>query len=98
VLLAANAAEGLDRLDHSQVDAVLVDFVLPDMDGVTLMERIRSRGVRVPIVMLSGMATRRDQERALLAGADMYLEKDDMRRGALAETLRDLLETFAEVV
>jgi len=98
VSLAATAAEGLDHLGHSPVDAVLVDFVLPDMDGVTLVEMIRSRGVGVPIVMLSGMATRRDQERALLAGADMYLDKDDMRHGALAETLRDLMVTFSEAV
>jgi len=98
VSLAATAAEGLDQLDRSPVDAVLVDFVLPDMDGVTLVEMIRARGVGVPIVMLSGMATRSDQERALRAGADMYLDKDDMRRGALAETLRGLLETFSEVV
>ena len=48
-------------------------------------------GVTAPIVILSGMATPEDQEKALAAGADAYLDKDDVRQGALAAQIRELL-------
>jgi DNA-binding NarL/FixJ family response regulator len=42
--------------------------------------------------MLSGAATAEDQSRALKAGANAYLDKDDVRKGALAELIHDLIE------
>ena len=57
---------------------VLLDLGLPDMDGVLVIERARAAGVGVPILVLTG-ATRDDQiVRALRAGADGYLFKEDL--------------------
>jgi CheY-like chemotaxis protein len=92
VTLAGTATEALAHLDDRPVDGIVLDFMLPDMDGVALVEMIRARGVDVPIIMLSGQATPEDQERAIRAGADRYFDKDDVRRGALAEALRVLVE------
>jgi CheY-like chemotaxis protein len=65
------------------------------MDGATLVQRIRDRGVDAPIVMLSGQATSQDQARALAAGADAYFDKDDVRKGALTSVLVELMERRA---
>ncbi|MCJ7726390.1 MAG: response regulator, partial [Acidimicrobiia bacterium] len=91
VSLAATASEALSHLDLAPVDAIVVDYVLPEMDGATLVRTVRSRGIHVPIVVLSGLATPRDQALALEAGADLYLDKDDVRQGALSEALRELI-------
>ena len=72
-------------------DAIVMDYVLPTMDGATLAGRVRQLGVTVPIVMLSGAATAEDQRHALAAGANVYLDKDDLRQGALAAAITNLI-------
>jgi chemotaxis protein histidine kinase CheA len=52
VALAATADEALAYLADNEVDGIVLDYVLPEMDGVALVEVIRRRGVGVPIVML----------------------------------------------
>lgn len=95
VALAATASEALAHLSTTPVDAIVLDYVLPEMDGATLVRTVREMGITVPIVVLSGLATPRDQALALEAGADFYFDKDDVRRGALAEALRDLIAASA---
>jgi len=95
VTLAGTAAEALAHLDGESVDGIVLDYVMPDIDGASLVREIRSRGVAVPIVVLSGLATPRDQALALEAGANLYFDKDDVRRGALAGALRDLIGSAA---
>jgi len=98
VRLAGTAAEALDHLDKEQMDGIVLDYVMPDIDGASLVREIRSRGVTAPIVVLSGLATPQDQALALEAGADLYFDKDDVRRGALAGALRDLIGATAPFV
>jgi CheY-like chemotaxis protein len=95
VSLAATATEALALLDSGRFDGIVLDYVLPEMDGATLAGSIRGRGITAPIVVLSGLATPRDQARVLEAGADLYFDKDDVRKGALAEALHDLIESAA---
>ncbi|MCB2223192.1 MAG: response regulator [Actinobacteria bacterium] len=95
VALAASADEALAHLDDHEVDAIVLDYVLPEMDGATLARTIRSLGIDAPIVVLSGLATPRDQALALQAGADLYFDKDDVRKGALAEALHRLVKAHA---
>ena len=80
---------------RASVDAIVLDYVLPEMDGATLVRTVRARGITAPIVVLSGLATPRDQAVALEAGADLYFDKDDVRKGALAEALGDLIASAA---
>jgi CheY-like chemotaxis protein len=96
VALAGTAAEALGYLDEHEVDAIVSDYVLPEIDGAELVRQIRAKGIEVPIVVLSGLATPRDQARALDAGADLYFDKDDVRKGALVEALTDLIGTAAK--
>jgi chemotaxis protein histidine kinase CheA len=95
VALAASAAETLELVAHERFDGIVLDYVLPEMDGATLVQRIRALGVDAPIVMLSGQATSQDQARALAAGADAYFDKDDVRKGALSRALGELMERRA---
>jgi len=92
---AAGAEEALALVVAHDFDALVVDFVLPVMDGAALVRRIRAIDPAVPIVVLSGLATDRDKARALEAGADACLDKDDVRKGALAEALSGLVSRRA---
>lgn len=90
--LAGSPTEALSVLAESSFDAIVLDYLMPTMDGATLAARVRGLGIEVPIVMLSGVATADDKARALEAGANAYLDKDDVRKGALAALIHQLVE------
>jgi len=71
---AANGAEALAGVASVRLDVVVLDLGLPDMDGVTVIERIRETS-GVPIVVLSARRDQSDKVTALDAGADDYLTK-----------------------
>ena len=93
--LAGSPTEALSVLAEQVFDAIVMDYVLPTMDGATLAARVRALGIEAPIVMLSGAATSDDQSRALAAGANAYLDKDDVRKGALAAVITELIAALA---
>jgi two-component system cell cycle sensor histidine kinase/response regulator CckA len=53
VLEAENGEQGLASLDKSPVDLVITGFVLPDVDGLSLIARIRKRRPQLPIILIS---------------------------------------------
>jgi two-component system, OmpR family, response regulator len=77
-LVADVAGHGEDALwmaESVQFDAVLLDVMLPGMDGFETCRRLRSDGVWTPIIMLSARDAVRDRVRGLDVGADDYLVK-----------------------
>jgi len=56
-------------------DAILLDVMLPDLDGFAVCRRLRSKGVDTPILLLTGRQELSDRVRGLDAGADDYLSK-----------------------
>lgn len=87
VLLAQCAADGLDLLRHHVVDAVIVDFHMPDMSGDELAAVIRRSFPGLPIVMLSGYLG--DMPPNCSGIVDRFVRKGEPAN-RLIETLRDL--------
>jgi len=69
------AKETFEVLDSEQFNAVLLDVGLPDMDGRELCRTMRQNGVRVPIIMLTGVDADADTVRGFDAGANDYVAK-----------------------
>lgn len=57
VVTANNGLEGIDAVERARFDAILLDLMMPVMDGVTFAEEIHRRGIRTPIVVVSAMPT-----------------------------------------
>ncbi|MGN1400832.1 MAG: winged helix-turn-helix domain-containing protein [Bacillus sp. (in: firmicutes)] len=67
--------EGYDRAIKEEWDALIVDWMLPGMDGVTICRKIREQGMTVPIIMLTAKDSESDQVLGLDMGADDYVTK-----------------------
>jgi two-component system OmpR family response regulator len=72
---AANGIEGLDKARSGGAAALIVDRMLPGMDGLTIIEALRHAGVRTPVLVLSALGAVDDRVRGLRAGGDDYLTK-----------------------
>ena len=72
---AANGLEGLDKARSLQPDAMIVDRLLPGMDGLSVVEALRKEQVRTPVLVLSALGAVDDRVRGLRMGGDDYLTK-----------------------
>ena len=75
VTAMATAEELLHRVARFEPDLILLDIGLPGIDGLSACQRLRERGVQVPVIVLSARADMLDRVLALERGADDYLTK-----------------------
>lgn len=76
--------EALDYLESGEYDGVILDIMMPKMDGLTVLRTIRARGNAVPVLMLTAKGDVDDRVAGLDAGADDYLTKPFSSRELLA--------------
>lgn len=72
---ALDGTTGLDKVHGADFDLVVLDLMLPDMDGMSVLEKIRNRKVSPPVLILSARGGIDDRVRGLEQGADDYLVK-----------------------
>lgn len=88
--VAFDGLEGWEYLQGADYDLVILDVMLPRLDGVSLCRRIRDCGNQIPILMLTARGTSQDKIEGLDAGADDYLTKP-IRVEELGARIRALL-------
>lgn len=91
VEVASGAREAMLAMARNAFNAVVVDYSMPRSNGVELVRAMRAADVRIPIVMVSGVATQEEKDAAWAVGVDAYLDKFDLRQGVLTKTLRQLI-------
>lgn len=79
----------IDRLTAEPFDCVVLDYNLPDGDGLTFLRGLRTAGLEVPVVMLTGQDDAAIARALLLAGASAYLPKDRLSADLLLAAIRD---------
>ena len=77
VYTAFSAEEAMAVLEQVTPDLILTDVMMPDVDGLTFVRRVRSGELqaRVPIIIVSAGVSHREQAAAMQAGADQFLSK-----------------------
>lgn len=70
-----DGAEGADRAKHYEYDLLILDWQLPNVSGIEILQEFRSRGGTAPVLMLTARGTVGDKETGLDSGADDYLTK-----------------------
>ena len=77
VVTAGNGKEAISQLTERDFDLAIIDIAMPDMDGITLLEKLRKEPGQptLPIIMLTASALDEDRLRAQVAGATDFLTK-----------------------
>ena len=72
---AADGVEALEILDHKHIDLVILDVMMPRMDGYEFTNTLRMAGNTLPILMVTARETQDDKKRGFIIGADDYMVK-----------------------
>jgi DNA-binding response OmpR family regulator len=72
---AAEGGEGLQQARSGSYDAMVLDLMLPGIDGLSILRKVRQEGIRSPVIILSARASVDDRIKGLQAGGDDYLTK-----------------------
>ncbi len=94
VILADNGEEALMRFDQVSPDVVLLDILMPKMDGWEVLKKIyqKKRGKKAIIIMLTNVGDKDSIEKALKVGADDYFIKSFFTPEEVVVKIRKLLE------
>ena len=74
-LLAADGVEALEVLDNKHVDLIVLDVMMPRMDGYEFTETLRSSGCELPILMVTAKEKPADKRKGFIIGTDDYMVK-----------------------
>ena len=72
---ARNGQKGYELAQSQQFDVIVLDLMLPDMLGIEVLKRLRSQGLRTPVLILTALGTVDERVAGLNAGADDYMVK-----------------------
>jgi two-component system, OmpR family, response regulator MprA len=72
---ATNGEEALDRLFDTSFDAIILDIMMPKLDGLSVLEQARKAGIDTPVIILTAKGDVEDRVKGLDLGADDYLGK-----------------------
>ena len=108
---AVDGESALDRLFESSFDLIILDIMIPEIDGLTVLKRAREAGIGTPVLMLTAKGDIEDRIKGLDLGADDYMPKpfslDELlarirallrRSGSQAETLLKILDLQLDTV
>lgn len=73
--IAGNGMEGLNAALNYDYDAIILDRLLPELDGLSVLKSLRAAGRKTPVIMLTAIGATDDRVEGLRAGADDYLPK-----------------------
>lgn len=93
VTTAVDGLDGFDKLRQGKFDGIISDVEMPNLDGLSLTERIRQypEYQELPVILVTTLAKEEDKRRGVQAGANAYLTKGDFDQSLLIDTLNRLI-------
>ncbi len=91
---AADGEEGFEKIGKEHPDLVLLDLILPGMDGFEVLEKVKDDASlsSVPVIILSNLGQREEVERGLKLGAVDYMIKAHFTPGEIVEKIKEILK------
>lgn len=90
---AADGKEGLRKIEEDKPDLILLDIVLPKVDGFEVLEKIRKNKEfkKIPVILLTNLGQKSDIEKGLKMGADEYIIKAHFTPSAVVAKVKEVL-------
>src|SRR5271165_5367952 len=94
VIFASGGEEAMQTVDRELPQLILTDLIMPDMDGLELVQQVRDRFPSIPIILMTAFGSEEAAMRALRAGAANYIPKKNLA-SELVPLIRQVLEMAA---
>ncbi|MDB5181887.1 MAG: winged helix family two component transcriptional regulator [Candidatus Saccharibacteria bacterium] len=88
VVVASSGLVGLELLEESTFDVVLLDLMMPQMDGFQVLEKLRVGKTMPYVIVLSNLGQHEDEEKALSLGAKKYFVKSNTSLSMVVEQVK----------
>ncbi|MDO8841853.1 response regulator [Methanocalculus sp.] len=89
---ADNGRSGLEKIEQSNPGIIIVDLLMPDIDGIEFLTILRKKGISIPIIVLTSDIQDATRKRCIELGASRFLNKP-LRREELIPAIRQLLNS-----
>lgn len=86
------ASEALGALKKDNFNLIILDIILPNMDGFQFLEEIKKRNINVPVIVTSNLGSEEDMEKAKSLGAKYYIVKAETTMDEMANRIKRFLE------
>lgn len=90
-VIAPNGAEGLREALTGKYAIILLDLIMPEVDGFAILQAMGEKGIKTPVIVLSNLGQTEDKERALKLGAKEYFVKANT-------PIADILKKVQEII
>ncbi|OGH14945.1 MAG: hypothetical protein A3H50_03655 [Candidatus Levybacteria bacterium RIFCSPLOWO2_02_FULL_37_10] len=86
-----NGDEGLKELEKGRYDLVILDILMPVIDGWSVLEKIKEKGIKVKVIIVSNLSQPEDKKRAMELGASDYMVKTDSTLANIVDRVQSFL-------
>lgn len=86
-----NGREALEKLSQNQFDLILLDLIMPEVDGFEVLEELKNKGISTPVIVLSNLGQKEDIEKAKTLGAKDFFIKSDTPIAEVVEKVKNHL-------
>lgn len=95
IVIAANGETGLAEVKKKKPNVILLDILLPKLDGFAVLERLKAdpETKDIPVILLTNLGQKDDVEKGLEAGAVDYLIKAHFKPSEVVQKVREVLKT-----
>lgn len=90
--LAYDGEEGLVKMEKNSYDLVLLDLIMPKKDGFAVLQDMKEKGIKTPVIALTNLSQREDIERVKVFGVDKYFVKSDTPLHQVVEEVKKFLK------
>lgn len=92
-MLASNGKQALDLIKSQKFDCILLDLILPEIDGFNILEEIRQKDKETKVIVMTNLGQPEDRARVQKLGVSGYFVKSETPITKLVDEVKNLLET-----
>lgn len=96
VIVAHNGKEGLDKINQEKPTVVLLDVMMPEMNGLEVLDHLKSNEdtKKIPVIVLTNLAGEQDAETALAKGAVKYIVKSEHDPKEIVDMVKEVIAGY----